>query len=471
MSSQNRANTPAPAFLSLFHREQLASVLVHMPTVASANLLCAIVISTAAILRTEPGQAIWDYALFICGMVAMAGAIMAFWYRWRRGLPPEQVERALEIYTVLAALRGILCGFGYSIALASGETLTIIFALEILAGLSAAGYAISAQVIRAAHACIVPMLVIPCATLLWMGTHDTAWMAAGFLIYLGFIVMTGTRIHRQFRTGIEAVFERETLLAREIALRQEIEAAKRDADQAARLKSEFLANMSHEVRTPLNGLLGAVQVLETMPLGQHGQSLITIAKHSAESLLAVISDVLDMSRLETGSIVVEPVPTDLAALAEKAKAAVAPKIAGKKLALTVEIDPSLPPKVTIDPDRTRQVLVHLLDNAVKFTASGSIRVEMRREVCVGGDAVCFSVSDSGIGIERGAQVKLFTRFYQVDGSLRRQFGGTGLGLAISKGLVDCMGGTIGCASEAGVGSTFWFKLPLDHQRPMLKQAS
>jgi CheY-like chemotaxis protein len=226
--------------------------------------------------------------------------------------------------------------------------------------------------------------------------------------------------------------------------------------------------MSHEIRTPMNGVIGMADVLLDMPLGEQQRRFAEVIRGSGESLLSLLNDILDYSKLEAGKMEIEAAELDLRRLVEQTVELSAARAQEQRLVFVVDVDPSLPAQVVGDAPRLRQVLMNLLGNAVKFTAKGE--VEVRVDVVqrlYDGVRVALSVRDTGIGIAPEAVDRLFRPFTQADASIAREYGGTGLGLAISTRLVELMGGHIAVESTPGQGSTFTVTLDLSTVRPLM----
>ena len=240
----------------------------------------------------------------------------------------------------------------------------------------------------------------------------------------------------------------------------------RDAAEAANvLKSHFLANMSHEIRTPLNGVLAMAQIMAMSDLDQTQRERLAVIHQSGESLLTILNDILDLSKIEAGRMELETAEFDVGELARGIEAAHTPVAARKGLDFSVEVAPSAGGKRMGDRARLQQILNNLVANAIKFTASGEVRVALRGEGADGGDGLLISVSDTGIGVPAAKLPLLFQKFSQVDSSTTREFGGTGLGLAICREIAQLMGGAVWAESAEGVGSTFHVRVPLERTSP------
>ena len=250
--------------------------------------------------------------------------------------------------------------------------------------------------------------------------------------------------------------------------RRSLERAVEEARAADAAKSQFLATMSHEIRTPMNGVLGAMDLLKETALDGRQRRLVRTAAQSGESLMEILNDVLDHSKIEAGKLVLAPSPTSLHSVAMSAAALFRARAETKGLTLALQIDPEVPDGVVTDGPRLKQVLLNLLSNAVKFTERGGITLRLALQASEPSAArVRIEVQDSGVGIPAGEVDRVFQPFTQFGGTRSRLSGGTGLGLSISQRIIEALGGRIEVTSRVGGGSCFWFTLflPLAPETP------
>ncbi|WOF72628.1 response regulator [Parvibaculaceae bacterium PLY_AMNH_Bact1] len=249
----------------------------------------------------------------------------------------------------------------------------------------------------------------------------------------------------------------------ELVRQQELKEMKKEAEAASRAKSQFLANMSHEIRTPLNAVLGFASLIKDTELNERQSDYVETIVESGESLLAILNDVLDVSKIEAGALDLDETEVNIERLIRSVMALMSVRAQSKDLEIASYVDPNIPVSLVGDQGRIRQILVNLIGNAIKFTEEGGISLEVRLEDRLPGDkvAILFSVSDTGMGISAEQQAQLFERFTQADVSTTREFGGTGLGLSICHDLVELMEGTLEVQSEVGKGSTFRARIVLE----------
>ncbi len=357
-------------------------------------------------------------------------------------------------FTVGAIAGGASWGFSAVVLMpAAGKAETGLLLVMVLSVSSVAVATLAAQY-RALLGFLAAAMLPPMAALVLTGGALEGVAAASMLAALLCLVAVG----HQSSAATTRLMRTEIELSRSIT---ETLAARVAAESSNRAKSRFLANMSHEVRTPLNGILGAVEILGASALEVRQRQWVTLLQQSAEHLLQIVNEILDLSKIEAGRIELAESEFDITALLRETAALMRPNAERAGLRFIVEIAPDFPQRVIADPLRLRQVVLNLLSNAVKFTEHGFVALRARSEAAIGSAeraTLCFEVADSGIGIAAEDTARIFEAFAQADESATRRFGGTGLGLTVCRRLAESMGGGIRVESEPGKGSAFRFTI-------------
>ena len=402
------------------------------------------------------------FILWFAALALVSLARLGMLLLWR---DRPAARRSLRLSLLVGSgVSGLLWGLNIILFYGPADLEGRAFLLVTLAVLNTASAATLAPYLPAYLCFMLPNMAAAWAVSHMGGDFFATAMTIAVPIFTAIIMAVSRTISRAYTASFTLQIHNERLVDRlrdqTHLLRESVE----EARLANRAKTEFLANVSHEVRTPVNAILGGIEILAATPLDARQAQCVRVMGTAGRTLLAQVDDLLHITRMEAGGIALETVDFDLHQRLRDVLEMIAPQAAAKGLAIGLEIGPGVPRHVSGDPARLEQVMLNLLGNAVKFTEAGAVALAAAAPQEPGRTdgrvLVRLSITDTGIGIPAAMQEAIFEPFTQADGSTTRRFGGTGLGLSISRGLVELMGGHIRVESTEGLGSTFHVELPL-----------
>jgi signal transduction histidine kinase/CheY-like chemotaxis protein len=371
--------------------------------------------------------------------------------------PPQSLRRPIDIVTVLTLLSGVGWGIPLYLLEPGANPAATYVLMYIMAGMVAGAVIAFSSHIRVVLAFTVPVVGLTALCFVLEGGIYNLALAAVLIMFLAVTTAMTRRANAAMKAAIrnKVLAENQTIEIADMAIN--LERAVEAANAGSSAKSRFLANMSHEIRTPLNGVLGMAQLLERTPLNSEQGEYASTILSSGRSLLAVIDDILDIARIDAGSMKLESALFSLVEVAQTVQGKLQGPAHEKQVALNLNIASDVPGLVIGDERCCRRILSNLAGNAVKFTPTGRVDIDVTR---TDSETLCISVSDSGPGLSEDQCAMIFERFAQADTACTRGQGGSGVGLAITKELVELAGGKIGVSSSPDSGSRFWAELPL-----------
>jgi len=441
-------------------QRQLLAIALRNGGGSTALLVAAAVIIT--VLAYQNDRAVTGWLVLILGLGVSAWRLMLQRQFGNTGaLTPAEMRRAVHLLEANAVAVGVMWIVATALVypMLAGNTATV-YIVMVCGSVATAAFFMS---LAGRSFVLLTTLQLGSVVVVCVRSGEPSAYALALLAVLFGVTMV--RATREFReTTVRSLrHSLEAAVANELLSR-----AKEAAESANLAKSQFLATMSHEIRTPMNGVLGALELLRQTPLEQRQRRLVKTASASGESLMDILNDVLDHSKIEAGKLALAATPMSLHSVVSASTSLFRASAEGRGLAMTLQLDPDVADAVVGDALRLKQVLLNLVGNGVKFTEHGGVQLRVLSLAAPEGRAgVRFLVEDSGIGIPPESQAQIFQPFHQVDNSRSRLRGGTGLGLAISQRIVQAMGGQIEVQSRVGSGSVFSFDLYFPRSRNLL----